>query len=187
MAYLVTTRRPAEAIACTGPNNGNCLHAAIRRQESYIKYLLHWCDESSIMAQDEDGNTPLHYAVDAEYSTSQQFDLVQSLLAKCPGAAIVMNKLNLSAYQVSKRSWAKWDQRQAGVQEDFPVPTREEETTSDLGQKLQQSLKTTILRQQCDIDTWLKVLYNKGEGAYKNYTPAKYYKLHSTHLYHTLC
>ncbi|KAI0545272.1 hypothetical protein F4679DRAFT_599833 [Xylaria curta] len=180
--WLVSkTPRPAQAIACTGPNNGNCLHTAIRHKESQVRYLIEMCNASSIMAQDEDGCTPLHYAVDAKCYTSQQLEVVKDLLNKCPEAAIVMNKMSLSAYKVSKRSWAKYDQdleatRNAEQPEESRqsaseiklmrskknIERRAKQIRLGLTQQVQHYLQTFILRQY-DLDTWTKILYDEGK------------------------
>ncbi|KAJ8131449.1 hypothetical protein O1611_g2177 [Lasiodiplodia mahajangana] len=186
LKWLVSkTSRPAQAIACTGPNGGNCLHAAIRRRVSHIRYLIEMCDASSIMALDDSYFTPLHYAVDARFCTSQQLEVVKDLLIKCPKAVLVPEKTKHSVYQVSKRSWDRYNKNLEKLQADeeqntfralnerlktrlLASPSTEkrrkkiERNAKEIGPQIQQFLKTFIIREY-DLDTCLKVLYDEGK------------------------
>ncbi|KAI1122463.1 hypothetical protein F5Y10DRAFT_271025 [Nemania abortiva] len=180
----------AQAIACAGPNNGNCLHAAIKHKRDDALYLIEVCDKSSLVMKDDDTRTPLHYAVQAEYYTSQQPEIIKGLLTKCPDTAIILDKGNLSAYHMSQLSWDGYNKTPAELQDvearknhsklrqhmfQSLCPTRKQretwerikiedvlQTTIEHGRKIQHDLKMFILRRY-DPDTCVKVLYKEGE------------------------
>ncbi|KAH0558881.1 hypothetical protein GP486_004487 [Trichoglossum hirsutum] len=87
-----------------GSSSDTCLHDAIKRNASFVEYLIGKCDKSTLRHQNDRGNTPLHIAVEYEKCTRAQVAVVESLLEKCESALFSRNNDKLSPYRYHQKT-----------------------------------------------------------------------------------
>ncbi|KAH8169371.1 subtilase family protein [Sarocladium implicatum] len=142
-------------VKCDSSRKENCLHAAMRLQGSgkavsiSLRTLPKLCDaadEATISAPDSDGKTPVHYAIDYQHCSEEQFDIVVQLLEKCGNKRansssradhvhvldryIVRGETELSLYQYHKQTRADYIEREDSVRPKKPKPSNATEKTS---------------------------------------------------------
>lgn len=80
-----------EILAVKSGKGGNCIHYAIESERSIAAFLVELASEATLSAKNEDGNTPLHLAVDyrriqsstSTSSSKRQLELVMAIIKKC--------------------------------------------------------------------------------------------------------
>jgi hypothetical protein len=84
----------------------NCIHLAIRRNilPKLSIYLIGLANEASLSAKDDNGNTPLHLAVEYSRCTSEQLEVVAALISKCDNALDARNNESLSPFLYHERT-----------------------------------------------------------------------------------
>lgn len=82
-------------------HSGNCLHVAIKKNIpiKLTLFLIGYAGETTLRAKDNNGNTPLHIAVEYKRCTNAQLDIVQALVTKCDSALDQRTNNSLSPYQ----------------------------------------------------------------------------------------
>jgi hypothetical protein len=89
----------SSAFICQGFKKNTCLHAAIKQKIRTVMSLLEKSDERTLMAKDDDSNTPLHVAVEYKRCEEKHIQLVEAIVTKCPAALNTFNKANMSPYR----------------------------------------------------------------------------------------
>jgi hypothetical protein len=84
----------------------NCIHLAIRRNilPKLSIYLIGLANEASLCAKDDNGNTPLHLAVEYSRCTGEQLEVVAALISKCDNALDARNNESLSPFLYHERT-----------------------------------------------------------------------------------
>jgi ankyrin repeat protein len=87
------------AIQCS--EKQTCLHSVIckRIPQGHILYLIGLAGKKTLCVQDNQGNTPLHYAVKYEFCSEEQINIVKALVAKSDAAMDIVNSKGLSPYR----------------------------------------------------------------------------------------
>jgi len=78
-----------------------CLHSVIckRIPQVHILYLIGLAGKKTLCVQDNQGNTPLHYAVKYEFCSEEQIKIVKALVAKSDAGMDIVNSKGLSPYR----------------------------------------------------------------------------------------
>jgi hypothetical protein len=87
------------AIQCS--EKQTCLHSVIckRIPQVHILYLIGLAGKKTLYVQDNQGNTPLHYAVKYEFCSEDQIKIVRTLVAKSDAGMDIVNSKGLSPYR----------------------------------------------------------------------------------------
>jgi ankyrin repeat protein len=95
------TRKDINTILGIRNHSGNCLHVAIKKNIpiKLAVFLIGYAGEGTLHAKDNNGNTPLHIAVEYKRCTNAQLEIVQALVSKCDLAMSERTKDSLSPYQ----------------------------------------------------------------------------------------
>lgn len=82
-------------------NMETCLHVAIRKMvpQTHVLYLISLAGPETLCVQDNQGNTPLHVAVDYALCVDDHLKIVQALIAKSDAAMDLVNKKGMSPYR----------------------------------------------------------------------------------------
>lgn len=96
-------------ISIPGNKGMNCLHIGINKRIKFLHLLIDKAKPEAITAKDDNGNTPLHLAVDYNNCKRDQFEYVRMMLEKGDRVISVdpvndFNKSNLSPYLYHKKS-----------------------------------------------------------------------------------
>ncbi|KAJ4022739.1 hypothetical protein NW752_000053 [Fusarium irregulare] len=96
-------------IPIPGSKGMNCLHIGISKRIKFLDKLLSHSKSEAIAAKDNNGNTPLHLAVNYKNCKRQQVKYVRTMLEKGEGITSTMvasdfNNCNLSPYLYHKQS-----------------------------------------------------------------------------------
>jgi hypothetical protein len=125
--------RLTQALRCSGPDGGTCVHAAIRRDIGNLTYLVAEADTGILGMRDKNGNTPLHAAVEfpRRFPKLQRVDLVHYLLEKYGDAMQTRNVDGLSPYQYYRKEWQGYfNQRMAKARGSDTEHTEDEDHVS---------------------------------------------------------
>ncbi|KAE9368896.1 hypothetical protein N431DRAFT_547753 [Stipitochalara longipes BDJ] len=78
-----------------------CLHFVIRKKipQAHILYLIGLAGKETLCVKDNQGNTPLHHAVNYELCSEDQIKIVRALVAKSDASMDIANKKGLSPYR----------------------------------------------------------------------------------------
>jgi ankyrin repeat protein len=87
------------AIQCS--EKQTCLHSVIckRIPQVHILFLIGLAGKKTLCVQDNQGNTPLHYAVRYEFCSEEQIKIVKALVAKSDAGMDIVNSKGLSPYR----------------------------------------------------------------------------------------
>jgi hypothetical protein len=125
--------RLTQALRCSGPDGGTCVHAAIRRDIRDLTYLVAEADTGILGTQDKNGNTPLHAAVEfpRRLLGHQRVDVVRYLVEKYGDAIQTRNVDGLSPYQYYRKDWQTYfKQRMAKARRAVREDTGDEDHVS---------------------------------------------------------
>ncbi|KAF4451630.1 hypothetical protein F53441_5486 [Fusarium austroafricanum] len=100
-------------LALTGSQKMNCLHAGINKRVKFLSYLIDKADPKTLTAKDEDGNTPLHLAVEYKRCKRDQLDCIKNIVEKADSEVLAsgpsgdFNNSELSPYLYHRESVRK--------------------------------------------------------------------------------
>ncbi|EWG38282.1 hypothetical protein FVEG_01541 [Fusarium verticillioides 7600] len=105
-------------ISIVGSKGMNCLHIGIHKRIKFLDLLIEKAKPEVLAAKDDNGNTPLHLAVDYENCKREQLQYIKMMLDKGDQAISNstsgdFNKANLSPYRCHKESVRKGRKKQA--------------------------------------------------------------------------
>lgn len=105
-------------ISIVGSKGMNCLHIGIHKRIKFLDLLIEKAKPEVLAAKDDNGNTPLHLAVDYENCKREQLQYIKMMLDKGDRAISNstsgdFNKANLSPYRCHKESVRKGRKKQA--------------------------------------------------------------------------
>ncbi|EXL70034.1 hypothetical protein FOPG_14109 [Fusarium oxysporum f. sp. conglutinans race 2 54008] len=117
-------------ISIVGSKGMNCLHIGINKRIKFLDLLIERAKPEAFAAKDDNGNTPLHLAVDYDNCKREQLEYVKMMLEKGDRAIFSstngdFNKANLSPYRCHKESVRKGRKKAAGGAE---KPVKETES-----------------------------------------------------------
>ncbi|EXA41585.1 hypothetical protein NW756_010087 [Fusarium oxysporum] len=122
-------------ISIVGSKGMNCLHISINKRIKFLDLLIERANPEAFAAKDDNGNTPLHLAVDYDNCKREQLEYVKMMLEKGDRAIFSstngdFNKANLSPYRCHKESVRKGRKKAAGGAE---KPGKETESVPNRG------------------------------------------------------
>ncbi|CCT70672.1 related to microbial serine proteinase [Fusarium fujikuroi IMI 58289] len=122
-------------ISIVGSRGMNCLHIGIHKRIKFLDLLIEKAKPEVLAAKDDNGNTPLHLAVDYENCKREQLQYVKMMLDKGDRAIFNstngdFNKANLSPYRCHKESVRKGRKKLA---EEAEKPGKEAESVPNCG------------------------------------------------------
>ncbi|KAF5965867.1 intracellular serine protease [Fusarium coicis] len=122
-------------ISIVGSKGMNCLHIGIQKSIKFLDLLIDRAKPEVLAAKDDNGNTPLHLAVDYENCKRDQLQYIKMMLDKGDWAIFNstngdFNKANLSPYRYHKESVKKGRKKQADEAE---KPGKDAESVSNRG------------------------------------------------------
>ncbi|KAL9566297.1 hypothetical protein ACKAV7_009656 [Fusarium commune] len=122
-------------ISIVGSKGMNCLHIGINKRIKFLDLLIEKAKPDAFAAKDDNGNTPLHLAVDYDNCKREQLEYVKMMLEKGDRAIFNstngdFNKANLSPYRCHKESVRKGRKKAAGGAE---KPGKETESVPNRG------------------------------------------------------
>ncbi|KAF4954941.1 hypothetical protein FSARC_11970, partial [Fusarium sarcochroum] len=108
----------SSVLAIAGSRNMNCLHAGINKRVRFLGLLIDKASPEALAAKDDDGNTPLHLAVEHKKCKREQLDFIKQMVEKGDPAILAggpgndFNKDDLSPYLYHKESVRKAQEKE---------------------------------------------------------------------------
>jgi hypothetical protein len=108
----------SSVLAIAGSRNMNCLHAGISKRVRFLGLLIDKAKPEAFAAKDDDGNTPLHLAVEYKKCKREQLDFIKQMVEKGDPAIVAggpdsdFNKDKLSPYLYHKESVRKAQEKE---------------------------------------------------------------------------
>lgn len=103
----------SRVLAITGSRKMNCLHAGVNKRVRFLDLLIEKADPEVLAAKDEDGNTPLHLAVEYKKCKREQLQFIKKMIDRGDHAVLTsgpdcdFNRDDLSPYLRHKESVRK--------------------------------------------------------------------------------